>query len=178
MSQVRLPTRYRARPWGSQDALVRACGGHSTRSAQRAPDEGVGGGAVGELEVSRLVASQEGPDLVEGAKPFSAKRHDQQRESGPAPGSAAAFEAAVREEIGDPAQLFREYARSEVPVWRSVLLTGWGLYALSLLLPGFGIVAFQRPARASGSRLRDGSSCGSRSETAGSLSCCRTWRWP
>ena len=41
-------------------------------------------------------------------------------------------------------QLFREYARSEVPVWRSVLLTGWVLYALSLLLPGFGIVAFQR----------------------------------
>ena len=68
----------------------------------------------------------------------------EERESGPAPGSAAAFEAAVREEIGDPARLFREYARSEVPVWRSVLLTGWGLYALSLLLPGFGIVAFQR----------------------------------
>ena len=68
----------------------------------------------------------------------------EERESGPAPGSAAAFEAAVREEIGDPARLFREYARSEAPVWRSVLLTGWGLYALSLLLPGFGIVAFQR----------------------------------
>ena len=68
----------------------------------------------------------------------------EERESGPAPGSAAAFEAAVREEIGDPTQLFREYARSEAPVWRSVLLTGWGLYALSLLLPGFGIVAFQR----------------------------------
>ena len=67
----------------------------------------------------------------------------EERESGPAPGSAAAFEAAVREEIGDPTRLFREYARSEVPVWRSVLLTGWGLYALSLLLPGFGIVAFQ-----------------------------------
>ena len=67
----------------------------------------------------------------------------EERESGPAPGSAAAFEAAVREEIGDPTRLFREYARSEAPVWRSVLLTGWGLYALSLLLPGFGIVAFQ-----------------------------------
>ena len=67
----------------------------------------------------------------------------EERESGPAPGSVAAFEAAVREEIGDPTQLFREYARSEAPVWRSILLTGWGLYALSLLLPGFGIVAFQ-----------------------------------
>ena len=68
----------------------------------------------------------------------------EERESGPAPGSVAAFEAAVLEEIGDPTQLFREYARSEVPVWRSVLLTGWVLYALFLLLPGFGIVAFQR----------------------------------
>ena len=68
----------------------------------------------------------------------------EERESGPAPGSAAAFEAAVRAEIGDPTQLLREYAKSEAPVWRSILLMGWGLYALFLLLPGFGIVAFQR----------------------------------
>ena len=74
----------------------------------------------------------------------------EERESGPAPGSAAAFEAAVREEIGDPTQLFREYARSEAPVWRSILLTGWGLYALSLLLPEFGIVAFQPSSPSSG----------------------------
>ena len=67
----------------------------------------------------------------------------EERELGPAPGSVAAFEAAVRCEIGDPTQLFREYARSEAPAWRSVLLTGWGLYALSFLLPGFGSVAFQ-----------------------------------
>ena len=68
----------------------------------------------------------------------------EERESGPAPGSAAAFEAAVRAEIGDPTQLLREYAKSEAPVWRSILLMGWGLYALFLLFPGFGIVAFQR----------------------------------
>ena len=68
----------------------------------------------------------------------------EERASGPAPGSAAAFEAAVRAEIGDPTQLLREYAKSEAPVWRSILLMGWGLYALFLLLPGFGIVAFQR----------------------------------
>ena len=72
----------------------------------------------------------------------------EEREAGPVPGSAAAFEAAVREEIGDPTRLFREYARSEAPVWRSILLTGWGLYALSLLLPGFGSVAF-RPSNPS-----------------------------
>ena len=67
----------------------------------------------------------------------------EERELGPAPGSVAAFEAAVREEIGDPIRLFREYARSEAPVWRSILLAGWGLYAMSLLLPGFGSVVFQ-----------------------------------
>lgn len=67
----------------------------------------------------------------------------EERNAGPVPGSAAAFEAAVCEEIGDPARLFREYARSEAPVWRPLLLTGWGLYALSLLLPGFGMVAIQ-----------------------------------
>ena len=67
----------------------------------------------------------------------------EERESGPAPDSVLAFEAAVSEEIGDPSQLFREYSRSEAPTWRSILLAGWGLYALSLLLPGFGIVAFQ-----------------------------------
>ena len=43
---------------------------------ERPSDEGVGGGAVGELEVRRLVAVQEGADLVEGAKPFGAKCHD------------------------------------------------------------------------------------------------------
>lgn len=67
----------------------------------------------------------------------------EERELGPAPGSAAAFEAAVREEIDEPTELFREFARSETPVWRPVLLTCWALYALSLLLPGFGIVSFQ-----------------------------------
>lgn len=67
----------------------------------------------------------------------------EERESGPLPGSATAFEAAVREEIGDPTRLFREYARSEAPAWRFMLLTGWGLHGLSFLLPGFAIVAFQ-----------------------------------
>ena len=43
---------------------------------QRPAREGVGGAAVGELEVRRLNAVQEGPDLVEGAYPFGAKCHD------------------------------------------------------------------------------------------------------
>ena len=43
---------------------------------QRAADEGVGGGPVTELEVRRLAAVQEGPDLVERANPFGAKCHD------------------------------------------------------------------------------------------------------
>ena len=45
-------------------------------SDQRAAHEGVGGGPVGELEVRRLAAVQEGADLVEGANPFGAKCHD------------------------------------------------------------------------------------------------------
>ena len=67
----------------------------------------------------------------------------EERGLGPASGSAAAFQAAVREEIGEPTGLFREFARSEQPVWRFLLLAGWGLYVLFLFLPGFGIVAFQ-----------------------------------
>ena len=43
---------------------------------QRAAHEGVGGGAVSELEVRGLVALQEGPDLAEGANSFGAKCHD------------------------------------------------------------------------------------------------------
>ncbi|WP_428273602.1 hypothetical protein [Candidatus Palauibacter sp.] len=67
-------------------------------------------------------------------------------ELGPSPESALAFEAAVHEEIGEPTALFREFAKSETPGWKPLLLAGWGLFALSFLLPGFGIVAFQ-PSR-------------------------------
>lgn len=67
----------------------------------------------------------------------------EERDSGPAPGSPAAFEAAVLEEIGEPTELFREFARFEAPLWKPLLLMGWALYALSLSLPGFGSVAFQ-----------------------------------
>ena len=67
-------------------------------------------------------------------------------ELGSSPDSALAFEAALREEIGEPTALFREFAKSETPGWRPLLLAGWGLFALSFLLPGFGIVAFQ-PSR-------------------------------
>ena len=37
---------------------------------QRAANEGVGGAAVGEFEVRRFAAVQEGPDLLEGTNPF------------------------------------------------------------------------------------------------------------
>ena len=74
----------------------------------------------------------------------------EKRESGPAPGSAAAFKAAVRDEISDPTALFREFGKSETPLWRSLLLVGWGLYALSFLLHGFGIVAFSPASPAHG----------------------------
>lgn len=70
-------------------------------------------------------------------------RAAEKREKGPAPGSVAAFKAAVCREISEPSALFREFAKSERPAWRPLLVASWGLYALSLLLPGFGIVAFE-----------------------------------
>ena len=60
-----------------------------------------------------------------------------------APGSAAGVEAAAREELGDPTVLSREFAKQDAPAWRSLLLAGWGLYALSLILSDFGTVAFE-----------------------------------
>ncbi|WP_419163883.1 hypothetical protein [Candidatus Palauibacter sp.] len=67
----------------------------------------------------------------------------QELESSPAPARARAFEATVREELGEPAALLREFAKQETPGWRRLLVAGWGLYALSFLLPGFGIVGFE-----------------------------------
>ncbi len=61
--------------------------------------------------------------------------------AGPAP--AHALESVAREELGDPAALFREFAKQDTPAWRLLLLAGWGLYALSFLLSGFGTVAFE-----------------------------------
>ena len=43
---------------------------------QRSADEAVGGGAVGECEVGRFVAFQEGSDVVECLDPSGAKCHD------------------------------------------------------------------------------------------------------
>lgn len=60
------------------------------------------------------------------------------------PGTDAvrALEAAVREELGEPTALFREFEKAEAPSWRLLLPAGWVLYALSFVLPGFGAVAF------------------------------------
>ena len=69
----------------------------------------------------------------------------QDLELGPAPVSARALEGAAREELGEPTELFREFVRSETPAWRPLLLAGWGLYALSFFLPGFGTVGFEPP---------------------------------
>ena len=65
------------------------------------------------------------------------------------PGTDAArtLEAAAREELGEPTALFREFEKSETPPWRLLLLAGWGLYALSFLLPGFGAVGFGSSSR-------------------------------
>lgn len=60
-----------------------------------------------------------------------------------APASSAAFEATAREELGDPTVLSREFAKQDAPAWRSLLLAGWGLFALSLFLSDFGTVAFE-----------------------------------
>ena len=60
----------------------------------------------------------------------------------PGPDAARTLETAAWEELGEPTALFREFARSETPSWRLLLLAGWGLYALSFLLPGFGGVGF------------------------------------
>ena len=61
-----------------------------------------------------------------------------------APGtdSARKLRTAVREELGEPTALCREFRKSKIPSWRPLLLAGWGLYALSFLLPGFGAVGF------------------------------------
>ena len=61
-------------------------------------------------------------------------------DSGPA--AARTLETAARQELGKPTALFREFEKSETPSWRLLLLAGWGLYALSFLLPGFGAVGF------------------------------------
>ena len=68
------------------------------------------------------------------------------------PGADAArmVEIAARRELGEPRALFREFERSETPSWRRLLLAGWGLYALSFLLPGFGAVGFGPSHPASG----------------------------
>ena len=90
------------------------------------------------LEVRRWFSHRELDELEDHVRVHAAE----QLESGPTPASSLAFDSAVRDEIGEPAALRREFARSEMSVWRHLLLTGWGLYVLSLLLPGFGIVAF------------------------------------
>ena len=54
---------------GSPEAVV-------AEADQRAADEGVGGVAVGEVDLDRVVAFEEGPDLVEGPNLFGAERHD------------------------------------------------------------------------------------------------------
>ncbi|MXW65471.1 MAG: hypothetical protein F4Z72_00480 [Gemmatimonadales bacterium] len=59
------------------------------------------------------------------------------------PASAGALKTAAREEFGDPTVLSREFAKQDAPAWRSLLLAGWGLYALSLILSDFGTVAFE-----------------------------------
>lgn len=69
--------------------------------------------------------------------------HAEDQELGPAPASVHAFKAGVREQLGEPAALFREFAKSETPVWQPLLLAGWGLYAMSFLLPSFGTVGFE-----------------------------------
>jgi len=58
----------------------------------------------------------------------------------PGTDAARALETAARQEFGEPSAHFREFEKSETPSWRLLLLAGWGLYALSLLLPGFGAV--------------------------------------
>ncbi len=63
-------------------------------------------------------------------------------EPAPVPASIGAFNAAAREELGEPAALLREFAKSETPAWRALLLAGWGLYALSFLASWFGTVGF------------------------------------
>ena len=60
----------------------------------------------------------------------------------PGTDTARVLETAAREELGEPTALFREFEKSEAPSWRRLLLAGWGLYALSFLLPGFGAVGF------------------------------------
>ena len=57
-------------------SLVRSPEAVVLEADQRAAHEGVGRGAVGELEVRRFIAVQEGPDLFEDAKSFGAKCHD------------------------------------------------------------------------------------------------------
>ncbi|WP_419860391.1 hypothetical protein [Candidatus Palauibacter sp.] len=95
-----------------------------------------------DLEVKRWFSPLELDELEDHLRSHASD----ELELGPSPDDAVAFEAAVREEIGEPTALFREFAKSETPAWRPLLLAGWGLYALSCLLPGFGIVAFD-PSR-------------------------------
>ncbi len=45
--------------------------------------------------------------------------------------------AIARDDLGEPAALSREFARAGKPRWRRWLVTGWGLFALSFLLPAY-----------------------------------------
>ena len=76
---------------------------------------------------------------------------------------------AARQELGEPAELFWEFGKSETPSWRPLLLAGWGLYALSFLLPGFGAVGFGPYSRVSGISDPGYEFLGSRWKTAGIL---------
>ena len=71
---------------------------------------------------------------------------DGELELDPGTDAARTLETATREELGELTALFREFEKSETPSWRPLLLAGWGLYAFSFLLPGFGAVGFG-PAR-------------------------------
>ena len=71
------------------------------------------------------------------------RAHARELELGPGSAAARVLRVAAREEIGEASALFREFSKSETPAWRPVLLAGWGLFALSFGLPGFGAVAFQ-----------------------------------
>ena len=90
------------------------------------------------LEVKGWFSPRELDELEDHLRVHAAR--ELQSDSGP--DAARTVRTAARQELGEPTALFREFEKSETPSWRLLLLGGWGLYALSFLLPGFGDVGF------------------------------------
>lgn len=92
-----------------------------------------------EVRVGRWRARQErtsslSPRELDELEDHLRARFDSLLEDGAVPAPKQAFAAAAKE-LGKPAALSGEFAKSGKLQWRKLLLVGWAMYAVSFLLP-------------------------------------------